>query len=106
MRGRKGIPMADISVQDLHDLDGVSVVDVREPDEFASGRVPGAVNIPLQTVPDALDRLDPEKPVYLICQHGVRSERAASFLEGRGFDVVNVLGGTSAWAEAGLPLER
>jgi rhodanese-related sulfurtransferase len=98
--------MADITVQDLHELDGVTVIDVREPFEFEAGRVPGAVNIPLQTVPDATERLDPEKPVYVICQHGVRSERAASFLESRGFDVVNVLGGTSAWAEAGLPLER
>jgi rhodanese-related sulfurtransferase len=98
--------MADITVQELHDLADVTVVDVREPFEFETGRVPGAVNIPLQTVPDSVGQLDADKPVYVICQHGVRSERAASFLESRGFDVVNVLGGTSAWAEAGLPLER
>ncbi|PSL38009.1 rhodanese-related sulfurtransferase [Labedella gwakjiensis] len=98
--------MDEISVSELHDLDGVTVIDVREPDEFAGGHVPGAVNVPLQTVPDSLDRFDPEKPVYLICQAGMRSERAATFLDARGFDTVNVTGGTSAWASAGLPLEH
>lgn len=98
--------MEEISVSQLHDLDDVTVIDVREPDEFAGGHVPGAVNIPLQTVPDSLDRLDADKPVYLICQAGMRSERAATFLDARGFDTVNVLGGTGAWASAGLPLEH
>lgn len=98
--------MEEISVSQLRDLEDVTVIDVREPDEFAGGHVPGAVNIPLQTVPDSLDRLDPEKPVYVICQHGMRSERAATFLDARGFDTVNVLGGTSAWAAADLPLEN
>jgi rhodanese-related sulfurtransferase len=98
--------MEEISVSQLHDLDDATVIDVREPDEFAGGHVPGAVNIPLQTVPDSLDRLDPDKPVYVICQHGMRSERAATFLDARGFDTVNVLGGTSAWMAADLPIEH
>lgn len=98
--------MAEITVQELRELDDIVLVDVREPSEYEAGRVPGAVNVPLQTVPDALDTLDPERPVYLICAHGMRSERAASFLESRGFDTVNVLGGTAAWAEADFPLER
>ena len=98
--------MEEISVSQLHDLEDVTVVDVREPDEFAGGHVPGAVNIPLQSVPENLDSFDPDKPVYLICQAGMRSERAASYLDARGFDTVNVLGGTGAWASAGLPLEH
>ncbi len=98
--------MAEITVQELHERDGVTVIDVREPFEFEDGHVPGAANVPLQTVPDAVDRLDPDETLYVICQHGVRSERAAGYLESRGFDVVNVVGGTSAWSEAGLPLER
>lgn len=98
--------MHEITVSQLNDLDDVTVVDVREPDEFAGGHVPGAVNIPLQSVPDNLDAFDPEKPVYLICQAGMRSERAATFLDARGFDTVNVQGGTGAWAAAGLPLEN
>lgn len=98
--------MEEITVSQLRDLDGVTVIDVREPDEFAGGHIPGAVNVPLQTVPDSLESLDPEKPVYVVCQHGMRSERAATFLDSRGFDTVNVLGGTSAWAAADLPLEN
>jgi rhodanese-related sulfurtransferase len=98
--------MEEITVSQLHDLEGVTVIDVREPDEFASGHIPGAVNIPLQTVPDNLDAIDADKPVYVVCQHGMRSERAATFLDTRGFDTVNVLGGTSAWMAADLPVEH
>ncbi|WP_243697034.1 rhodanese-like domain-containing protein [Labedella endophytica] len=90
----------------MHDLEGVTVIDVREPDEFTGGHIPGAVNIPLQTVPDNLDAIDADKPVYVVCQHGMRSERAATFLDTRGFDTVNVLGGTSAWMAADLPVEH
>jgi rhodanese-related sulfurtransferase len=98
--------MEEITVSQLRDLDGVAIIDVREPDEYANGHVPGAVNVPLQTVPEAIEQLDPDKPVYLICQHGIRSERAAAFLDSRGFDTVNVLGGTAAWAAADLPLDH
>ncbi|RUQ98328.1 rhodanese-like domain-containing protein [Labedella endophytica] len=98
--------MEEITVSQLHDLEGVTVIDVREPDEFTGGHIPGAVNIPLQTVPDNLDAIDADKPVYVVCQHGMRSERAATFLDTRGFDTVNVLGGTSAWMAADLPVEH
>jgi rhodanese-related sulfurtransferase len=98
--------MQEITVQELHELDGVTLIDVREPYEFEGGRVAGAVNVPLQSVPEGADSLDPDQPVYLICQHGMRSERAAAYLESRGFDTVNVSGGTSAWTDAGFPLDR
>lgn len=85
---------------------GVSVVDVRTPDEYAAGHVPGAVNVPIE----GLDVNDPvfvahgkEAPVYLVCASGRRSSRAADLLAEAGYTVVNVEGGTQAWIAAGHP---
>lgn len=81
------------------------ILDVREPNEYAAGHVPGAVSIPLgelraraAEVPEVAGRL----PV--ICRSGVRSQKAAEFLADRGVAVANVVGGTAAWAAAGRPL--
>ena len=58
--------------------EGARLIDVREPDEYESGHVPGAISIPLGTIPDHLDQLDPDGPTYVICGSGGRSRRAAS----------------------------
>jgi rhodanese-related sulfurtransferase len=81
--------------------EGALVVDVREPHEYAAGHVPGAVPMPLATVPDNLDRFRSDGPTYVICQSGGRSMRACEFAAGEGYDVVNVAGGTGAWIAAG-----
>jgi rhodanese-related sulfurtransferase len=74
------------------------LLDVREPSEFASGRVPGAVNMPLGTLGRQLDKLDPSAETYVICQSGNRSRSAVKLLTKAGFtNVSNVTGGTSAW---------
>ena len=81
--------------------DGV-VVDVREPEEFASGHVPGAINLPQADLATRLDEVPHDRPVLMICQGGFRSLRAAQFLSQRGFsDVGSVKGGTEAWRAAG-----
>jgi len=78
------------------------VVDVREPEEFASGHVPGAINLPQADLATRLDEVPRDRPVFLICQGGFRSLRAAQFLSQRGFaDVASVNGGTEAWRAAG-----
>lgn len=83
---------------------GITLVDVREPDEYEGGHVPGAVLIPLATVPDRLgDVAMHEGPLYVICAKGGRSLRAAEFYRANGIDAVNVAGGTGAWIEAGEP---
>jgi len=88
------------------------LLDVREPFEFAGpfGRhAPGAVLVPLATVPQRLDVLpdDPEAEVLVICRSGGRSARAAEYLIETGRRrVFNVMGGTDAWVAAGLPVER
>lgn len=74
------------------------LIDVREPDEFARGHVPGARNIPLAKLESAAANLDPGAETLLICQSGHRSATAAKLLVRRGFsDAHSVKGGTSAW---------
>ena len=74
------------------------LIDVREPSEFAEGRVKGAVNVPLGTLQQRLGRLDSHAETYVICAHGNRSVRATKMLVRAGFDrVYNVKGGTAAW---------
>lgn len=82
------------------------VIDVREPYEYAEGHVPGAELMPLMTVPQHIDALPTDRPVYIICAVGGRSAQAAAFLATRGVDAVNVDGGTGEWIAAGYPVER
>lgn len=97
--------MQSISVQQLREREGVPLIDVREPDEFAAGHVPGAVNLPMSTLGEHLDEL-PEGPFDVICQMGGRSARVVEALTARGHDATNVDGGTGAWVEAGYDVER
>jgi hydroxyacylglutathione hydrolase len=84
-----------------------AVVDVREPEEFASGHVPGAVNLPQADLATRLDEVPRDRPVFVICQGGFRSLRAAQFLSQCGLaDVASVRGGTEAWRAAGGELIR
>lgn len=86
---------------------GLAVLDVRTPGEFAEVHAPGAVNEPLGGLnPDALG-FPQDQPVYLLCQTGGRAAKAAALLERAGYaQPVVVTGGTQAWIDAGLPVER
>ena len=75
----------------------LNLIDVREADEFASGHLPGAINLPLSDFLERYGELDKDKPYYIICRSGARSAQACAFLEEEGYDVTNVAGGTSAW---------
>jgi rhodanese-related sulfurtransferase len=82
------------------------VVDVRRPPEYEAGHVPGALHLPLDRLPQDQGRLDPSRPTAVICAGGYRSVTAASLLRRSGFsDLRDVVGGTSAWVAAGLPVE-
>lgn len=90
-------------------LDAASVgtlIDVREIGEMEQGTIAGAINLPYRTIPleqsDTLPTL--LEPVVVFCNSGNRSSVAASLLERLGISVLNVIGGTTAWTEAGLPL--
>jgi rhodanese-related sulfurtransferase len=83
------------------------VVDVREPEEFAGGHVPGAFNLPQADLATRLNEVPRDRPVLVICQGGFRSLRSAQFLSQCGIsNVVSVKGGTEAWRAAGGELNR
>jgi rhodanese-related sulfurtransferase len=97
------VPVPEIDVDQLAERlqAGGRVVDVREPDEYVDGHVPGAVLVPLGTVPDHVDAFTGDGPTYVICKSGGRSMRACEFLADQGIEVVNVAGGTMAWIASG-----
>ena len=72
--------------------DGAQLVDVRTPREYASGALPGAINLPVQYVAVAHEHLDPERPVIVYCRSGSRSEMARMILASMGFAEVLNLG--------------
>ncbi len=76
------------------------VLDVREAWELEISRLPDALHIPMNEVPERLGELDPARPVAVICRSGARSLRVALFLEQHGFArVSNLTGGILAWGE-------
>ncbi len=90
------------------------VIDVREPAELLkTGKIPGAINIPLaeflaKTDPASADRepmLQPDKPVILYCASGQRSQFAGNKLLELGYHEVFNLGGLRDWELAGLPVD-
>ncbi len=106
-----GLPMrklAQWSVQCLAaSRDGCAVLDVRSPDEFAKGHIPGARHVFVADLPARLGSLDPKRPWAVYCDSGYRASIAASLMLANGFaDVVNVPGSWQAWQAAGLPTER
>jgi len=103
-------PFMDILEIDVDELEqrlaaGAVLIDVREPDEFEEVRVPGARPIPLGEISSRADEIPTASPVLLICAKGGRSMAAAEFLQSRGVEAVNVLGGTDAWVVGGFPVE-
>ncbi len=97
-----------VSVNRLNEVidDDIQLIDVRRVAEYSAAHAIGAVNMPLDKLPNETDRLDPEKTTYVICQSGYRSSLATSILENAGFrDLHNVSGGTAEWIAAGLETE-
>ena len=83
------------------------IVDVREPDEFARERVEGAALVPISQFVARHGELPKDRPLYLLCHSGSRSQSATMYLLQAGWaDVKNVTGGISAWMQAGLPVRR
>lgn len=72
---------------------GANIVDVRTPQEFASGCIKGSINIPVGDLPYQLKRIDKSKPVIVYCASGGRSSSAKAFLEQNGFSEVYNGGG-------------
>lgn len=93
--------------------DGTSaprLIDVRSPAEFEAGHIPGAVNVPLDRLPDQLDDLCPllrDCDIVLVCRSGQRAGRAQELFTGAGLGHSQVLaGGIADWERSGGPVER
>jgi rhodanese-related sulfurtransferase len=101
------VSMDDVDVTEAHRAalaDEVLLLDVREDDEWAAGRAPGALHVPMQSLRQ--DTLPRDRPVYALCRVGGRSAAVAEALASIGYDVANVTGGMQAWAATGLPVVR
>jgi rhodanese-related sulfurtransferase len=80
---------------------GITLLDVREHDEWDAGHAHAAVHAPLSTLDPAAV---PDGPLYVVCRSGGRSSKATAALLAAGREAHNVDGGMTAWEEAGLPL--
>ncbi len=100
------MPTPEVDVEALDGLlaSGAQLVDVRQPEEYAAGRVLASRNIPLENVPERLEEIPAGTTVYVVCARGGRSRAAVAYLRQQGFEAVNVRGGTTGWAESGRPL--
>lgn len=100
----------NVSVNETEDAvkkGNAQFIDVRTINEYRREHAEKAVNFPLDNLQNSLSKLDKKKPIFVICQSGMRSMRGASILASAGFtEVYNVAGGTNAWISAGLPTEK
>jgi rhodanese-related sulfurtransferase len=99
------VPEIDVAELAAHHHEGPTLIDVREPGEFATARVPGAQLIPLGDLVERIDEVPTDGTVNVICATGARSARAAEHLRRQGIDAFNVAGGTRAWIDAGHPTD-
>ena len=104
----KKTALRNFTPAELHDAlsrHAVTLVDVREPGEFAAARIHGSVLFPLSSFdPTALPH-DPAKPIILHCGVGRRSQSAADMCHKAGVEIAGHLaGGINAWVQAGLPV--
>lgn len=86
------------------DVTGEVLLDVREPGEWAAGRAPLAVHIPMNELPDRFQEIPAGRPVSVVCKLGGRSAQVTAWLIDQGVEARNVDGGMAAWAAQGLPL--
>ena len=91
--------MKEISFDEFYQLyqkESLSVLDVREVEEFEALHLEGAHNFPLSQLTDTFEQLDKDNLYYVICKSGMRSARACQFLAEQGYEVSNVQGGMDA----------
>ena len=85
---------------------GQVILDVRAPDEWDHGHIPGALHIPLGSLQSRLDEVPRDTEIAVHCQGGTRSVIAASILQKNGFSVANIAGGFGEWERSGGEIER
>jgi len=100
----------DVLKAKLESGEQIFLLDVRQPNEFAAGRIEGALNVPVREVPKALDRLPAAKdaPIVVVCASAVRSGYVAMALSFKGYSNVKHLaaGYIAGWEKAGYPVVK
>ncbi len=99
-----GIPTVTIDQVPDPLPEALVVLDVREPVEWAQGRIDGALHIPLGELIERTAELPTESQVLVVCKVGGRSGQATGYLVQRGMDAVNLDGGMLEWSAAGRPM--
>lgn len=82
------------------------LLDVRQPEEYRSGHIPGAKLIPLGDLRSRMNELPKNQEIIVVCRSGNRSLSATCQLANAGFKAINLNGGITAWARAGLSLSK
>ena len=96
--------LPELTPQDLHARlqrgESLQLVDVREPEEYEYCHIEGSVLLPLGDIPQHVEDLATDRPVVLICHHGVRSAQALGYLQHRHglTNLLNLRGGIHAWS--------
>ncbi|MGD9131902.1 MAG: MBL fold metallo-hydrolase [Candidatus Bathyarchaeota archaeon] len=111
---KHALPLEKTNLITVHELKNMldekqelTVLDVRRENEWNEGHIKGAFRIYLGHLPNQTDKLDPKKPVVVICKTGKRSSFGTSILLKAGFEkVYNCLGGIDAWKKSGFPLTK
>ncbi|SEM54671.1 Rhodanese-related sulfurtransferase [Mesobacillus persicus] len=93
--------MKQLSVKEVENLlkekQPINIIDVREVDEVATGKIPGAIHIPLGLLEFRMQELDKAKEYIMVCRSGGRSASAAQLLDYHGYKVINMTGGMMLW---------
>lgn len=90
----------EISPQELMqkmDHEGLHIIDVREDYEVQMGMLKGARHIPMNTIPDHMPEFKQDEPYYIVCAHGIRSEKVTEYLRDHDIEAFNVTGGMAAF---------
>ncbi|WP_416147468.1 rhodanese-like domain-containing protein [Salipaludibacillus sp. HK11] len=86
--------------EQLKDNQKLTIIDVREPVELTTGKIPGAINIPLNLLEFRMHELNRATDYIIVCRSGARSGLATQLLQSHGFEVTNMTGGMMAWEAA------
>lgn len=103
-------PAKTLTPNDAHKLaqkGEIQLVDVREASEWVTGRVPGAIHVPLSSFIEGMKQLSEDRPIAFYCLSGARSAQAVQICQRLGFGHdTHMAGGITAWKLHGLPVER
>ena len=89
----------DSAIEEYKGTEGALLLDVREADEYRSGHIPEAVNVPLSTLKNAIAGVTPDqdKTLFVYCRSGARSRKAADILKTMGYGMVKNIGGINSY---------